>query len=119
MTQRICSSVARCPLPVSRFPLPVALSSALSLGPLLSARLSCLSVHLLLRRAREEGEAFDGPSALLVGKPRDERLDARRIEDRARLAHAHAGAREPHVHAAAILGVAQPDDVAFALQAID
>ena len=68
---------------------------------------------------RKQSEAFDGARTVAVRQSRDEPLDAFRIEDRARLLDPHARRRQPDVHPAAVLGVAEPDDIALAFEAID
>ena len=69
-------------------------------------------MHLLLRRAREEREAIDRAGALVVIEAGDERFHPRRIEDRARLPHAHAGGGQPDVDAAPILTYANENGAA-------
>jgi len=70
-------------------------------------------------RPHEQRETLDRAQPLSLLQARDERFDARGIEDGTGAANADAGARQPDVDAAAILRVAEPHDVSFALQPID
>src|SRR5437764_7648597 len=71
-------------------------------------------VHLLLRRSRQQREAFDGACTLIVSKSGNERLDALGIENRGGVPYTDASRCESHVHAPPIRCVLQPHDIAAA-----